>query len=147
MTDIKNKVKLDYELIKKILEEVKEKGNGVELKTIECKYYLDPERKTGEYFKPCGHYDILFSNNFMDGFVWMLCDCHDASIHDPNIDRFNIRFRGLTDEGQKILDIMQNDVVWKQIKNDVIEMAQKGIMQISALALTVNHKSRADLII
>ena len=128
-------MKLDYELIKYILEKHEKEGVKISLCRV-GQDYLHPEGKMGEYLPPYDHYFTLFEKKYMDGFVDSLGQgdkIRDASVNRP----FNIHFRELTPKGKAILNIMQNDIIWKQIKDDVIKMGDKGIDQIQNLALAI----------
>ena len=125
-------MKLNYELIKDILEEHGKEGAKTSHSPVPCRY-AHPESNMGEYFTPYSHYHMLFSNEYMSGFVYL-----DEGVNDVSSDQlFHMCFKGLTPKGKEVLNIMQNDVVWKKIKDDVIKMGDKGIDQIQNLALAI----------
>lgn len=129
-------MKLDYDLIKELLETVEETSDGFSRNDIEMKNFQGSEEKNKEYMRLAYHYKILADIGLIYGEVM------EAPTFGGNAP-VNICYTGLTFEGQKTLEAMRSDTVWKQIKEKAKMMGVEGLKKVPGLAIELIMKGTA----
>ncbi len=122
-------MKLDYDLIKEILEEVEEKGNGLSKNVIRPENYLGYSGGMEIYLKRRYHYKIIFEIGLVIG------DVKDIEVSDDKMKTVSFYYIDLTHKGHEVLEAMRNDTLWNTIKGNVKKAGITGLKQIPALAL------------
>ncbi len=122
-------MKLNWDLIKEILEEVEEKSNGFRYNRIERHNFEVVDRGEKEFIALGYHYKILINAELIEGQV-----TEGPTLYKGNaLER--IDYKALTFKGHQTLDAMRNDTVWNQIKDTVKQMGAGGLKQTPSLAL------------
>lgn len=115
-------MKLDYDLIKKLLREVEQQSDGINESRVDFHGSLSPENKKYAY-----HIRLLISEGFLNGRI------HDISTGDGRQEW--LFYTGLTLAGHQALEAMENDTIWGKIKHTATSAGIEGLRQIPALAL------------
>ena len=123
-------MKLDYELLRTILEHIEEATDGQERHTISRETFPDSAIQCVSFDVLAYHFDILCLNEFVAGGV--LRSSLGGHKVATNIDYFNLTF-----EGHKLLDCMRNKTLWNNIKSQVKELGVEGLKKIPALAISL----------
>lgn len=123
-------MKLDYDLIKDILEKI-ESGDGFTPHVISANSYKDDETKfKEEYLKLAYHYKLLISEGLIDA---KILDAHFLGAPIP----IEIRCTSLTMQGHKVLEGIRNESLWNKIKGTAKAMGIEGLKQIPSLAIQI----------
>ena len=123
-------MKLEWDLIREILEYVEENGDGVEPNTTRLKEsdFIEKNEKYQKHLRLWYHYKILFDTDLVYGEVTEMVRYHGTA-------PVSFSYTGLTFEGHQTLEAMRNDTVWNTIKGNVKKAGITGLKQIPALAL------------
>ncbi len=127
-------MKLNYNLLKEILEYVEDKGTGfTEHYFAEKDFENSPEGKE-KFIAHVYHYNILIENELIDG----------RSIIHPTFSPANptavIYYKDLTIAGQQVLEGMRDEETSGKIKDTLIKGGKGTLEQIPALAVGVIMK-------
>lgn len=122
-------MKLNYDLIKDILETVEENSDGVSRTTTTASSFKTHNEGVQEYLRLNYHYKILFDIGLVVG------DSFEENTISHGMIPVSFYYTGLTFEGHKTLDAMRNETVWNQIKDTVKQMGASGLKQTPSLAL------------
>jgi hypothetical protein len=120
-------MKLNLDLIKDILSEVEQKGDGLTSHTISSQDYT-AEDKRAEYINKVYHFKLLIEDRLVNGEIIKISYMGDDVPH-------GIRYKGLTMEGHRTLEAMRSDTIWNTIKGKTKFLGEEGLKQIPALAL------------
>ncbi len=114
-------MKLDYDLIKEILEHVEQECDG-----FSEKYICGGERFDEEAY----HYHLLTTDiNLIKGEV-------TTTYHKKNKIAQEIKYSGLTAEGHRVLDAMRNDTNnWKKLKDGALGVGKSAIKKFIQIAV------------
>lgn len=121
-------MKLDYDLIKQILERIETDTDGVSRHTILKSEYEGDEEQWTEFKALAYHYKILINNGFVDGEVL------EIVIQGHRVPT-NIDFFALTLDGHKLLDSMRNETLWNKVNDKLQGVGVEGLKQIPSLAI------------
>ncbi len=114
-------MKLDYDLIKIILEEIERKSDGQ--KTV----WMCASKIQG-----------TFSQEQIDYHLQILEDDNLVYIEDRNKGVVgSTAINRLTAEGHRVLEAMKNDTIWNKIKGGVLERGREGLKQIPSLFISM----------
>ena len=124
-------MKLNYDLIKEILEEVEEKGDGLYTDTNEIKEkdFQEDDEKKKEYLTFVYHYRILFEAKLIIGSAYVSSQYGGTKIPET------IKYRRLTLEGHQVLEAMRDIAFWNKTKGNTIDMTEEELKQNPALAI------------
>ncbi len=125
-------MKLDYDLIKEILETV-ENGDGFTEKHINRSEFEDNDEGQKKFFTLAYHYKILFDIGFVEGSI-----CSFSSF--DGLDTYAFYYTCLTFQGQKVLGGMRDEETSNKINDVLIKGGKEGLKQAPALALAVIMK-------
>ena len=129
-------MKLDYELLRNILEHIEEVTDGQERHTVSRDTFPDSLVQCESFDILAYHFDILCLNEFVEGMVLRSpLGGHRVA---TNIDYFSLTF-----DGHKLLDSMRNETMWNKIKSQAQEFGVEGLKQIPALAIALLTNSPA----
>ena len=112
-------MKLDYDLIKKILEKIEAESNGQD--TV----WIKADKLSGT-------------------FTQEQIDYHLQILEDDYLVKITSRLKGvpgklaidrLTAEGHRVLEAMVNDTIWNKIKDGLSELGVDGLKKIPGLAI------------
>ena len=129
-------MKLDYELLRNILEHIEEVTDGQERHTVSRDTFLDSPVQCGSFDILAYHFDVLCLNGFVEGTV--LRSALRGHRVATNVDYFSLTF-----EGHKLLDSMRNETMWNNIKSRAQTFGVEGLKQIPALAISLLTKGPA----
>jgi hypothetical protein len=114
-------MKLDYQLLRKILEDVKAQDD-FSLKKVDASINDGEDAKLKAY-----HYKLLVEECFISGMV--------RPLFDQGLSAYSIRYTGLTLQGHRLLEGMLNDDIWNKIKGAAMISGLGGLKKIPALAI------------
>ncbi len=123
-------MKLDYDLVREILEGVEERGDGFEEHQITRDDFADDDEGKQKFLAFAYHFKHITDSEFIDGRILEARTFGGGS--KPDI----LYYKGLTPQGVKTLEAMQNDTIWNSIKGSTIKLGKKGLIQIPSLAVT-----------
>ncbi len=121
-------MKLDYDLIKEILEEVEE-NDGFTRRNFGWNDFEDNDEGKQKFINLAYHYKIAIGAGLIEGKVL------EAETFGGGNPLVGFSYKGLTLAGVQTLEAMRNDTLWNQIKDSAIEMGTGGLRAIPALAL------------
>ena len=128
-------MKLDYDLLRTVLQHIEDVTDGQERHTISRETYVDCAIQCESFDVLAYHFDILWRNGFVEGEV--LRPPLGGHRLATNIDYFNLTFAG-----HELLDSMRNQTIWNNIKSRAQEFGVEGLKQIPALAISLlTHSS------
>ncbi len=124
-------MKLDYDLIKEILEEMEEKGDGLptEDNQIQEKDFEDSDEKKQEYKTLAYHYKRLIVAKLISGKVEIR---KSSGIY---VVPWAIERANLTLEGHQVLEAMRDIAFWNKTKGNTIDITEEELKQNPALAI------------
>ncbi len=117
-------MKLDYALMRDVLEEIENQTDGFSPQQIEISHDSNQIEKKRAY-----HFRILIQEWFVDGEV------KDVGAKNNPVEW--IIFKGLTLQGHKLLDAMGKDNIWEKIKDKATSLGVEGLKQIPSLAINL----------
>ena len=121
-------MKLNYLLLRKILEHIECVGDGQTRHSISSNSFSESEF-LGENFDTFAyHSNILIENGFVDGKVYCL-NYYGNKVFE-SIDYF-----GLNLSGHQLLESMRNEDIWKKIKSTARSLGIEEIKKIPGLAV------------
>lgn len=125
---------LDYELLENILKHIRDVGDGqVRHQVTRHTYANSPIQAASlcdSFDVLAYHLDILFDNDFVRG------ELARVPLHGH---RFvsNISFFNLTLQGHQLLESMENNTIWNQVKIRARQLGVEGLRQIPSLAISL----------
>jgi hypothetical protein len=117
-------MKLDYSLIKVILQEIEENTDGLTPNQIDVSSYSPQEDKTRAY-----HFRILIQEGFIDG------EIKDVGAKNEYAEW--LQYKGLHLSGHKLLEAMESESIWQTIKGTAQSLGIEGLKQIPSLAINL----------
>ncbi len=124
-------MKLDYDLIKEILQTVEDNSDGVTRKNITISSFKTHNESKQEYLRFNYHYKILFDIGLVVG------ESVEVYTTDSGMIPSHFYYTGLTFEGHETLDAMRNDTVWNKIKGNAKKAGIDGVRAIPSLAISM----------
>lgn len=141
-------MKLNYDIIKAILEEVETDTDGIHWyewtfdSFCKEKLSLDPDRidkMTQQEFNASQEQEKNNFNQYAEYVYHFRLLIDDVGLIDGKIQDYSggasIIFRGLSMQGHETLDAMRNDTLWKRIRENAKAVGVEGLKQLPALAL------------
>lgn len=119
-------MKLDFDLIKEILEKV-EAGDGFSRNSILKSEYSDGEEAWQEYMKLAYHYRLLIDDMRLVNGNILTMPFRGGQIP------CDISYTGLTAEGHSVLEAMRNDTIWNKLKKGALGLGKEALKQTPAL--------------
>lgn len=117
-------MKMDYDLIKAILEDIEKRHHGQDLIFVHAENLLDKKPEwEGRHVNY--HIRLLFDDGLVKVQAW------------PPANNLDIPINRLTAEGHRVLEAMRNDTLWNKIKDSAVAAGISGLKQIPALAIKV----------
>ena len=123
-------MKLDYELLRHILERIESDSDGQERHVITRETFSEVPRNCDSFEILAYHFDILCENHFVEGEVCRIGMRGHRVV--TSIDYF-----GLTLLGHQLLESMRTDALWSRIKSTATDLGIEGLKQIPSLAVTL----------
>ena len=127
-------MKLDYVLLREILEYVECNGDGQVRLTLSQNDFSESGILGGNFDKFAYHARILIDNEFIDGKV------HAQGFGGNNV-IFSVDYFGLKLQGHQLLESMQNEGVWEKIKSNAQSLGVEGLKKIPGLAIALLFRS------
>ena len=124
-------MKLDYDLIKEILETVRDNSDGFTDKRLNRKAFEDNDEGKKRFFTVAYHYKIAINSGLIEGEI-----LEELTTSNGNI-LIGVSIRALTAQGQQALEAMQNDTLWNKIKGNAKQAGIDGVRAIPSLALSM----------
>ena len=122
-------MKLDYDLLKQILEHIEEVSDGQTLNEVGHSADLSSLGFPCESFDGLAyHFDILAESGFVRGDAERLNFRGDRAI-------MSLRYYGLTLAGHQLLDGMRQHGIWNKIRTSAEALGIGGLKQIPGLAV------------
>lgn len=123
-------MKLDYDLLKRILTNVEDVADGQERHTVTRHAFTTSQIPCESFDVLAYHFDILVRNGFIDGEVGRVA-LHGHRVT-TSIDYFN-----LTLDGHRLLESMRHQTLWGKIKSQAEALGVAGLNQIPGLAISL----------
>lgn len=119
-------MKLDFDLVKEILEKV-ENGDGFSRHSIPMSQYKENDETWQEYMKLAYHYRLLIDDMRLINGNLLTMPYQGGQIP------CDISYTGLTAEGHKVLEAMRNDTIWNKVKSGALGLGKEALKQAPAL--------------
>lgn len=134
MSKSEAKMNLDYELLQNILQHIRDVGDGQERHTVTRHTYANSPIQTASLSDSFDvfayHFDILVDNNFVSGQVVRVPLGGHSVVS-------SISFFNLTLQGHQLLESMENNTIWDQIKIRARQLGVEGLRQVPGLAISL----------
>ncbi len=127
-------MKLDYDLIKEILQTVQDNSDGFTNKHLNRKSFKDNDEGKQRFFTVAYHYKIAINAGLIEGEI-----LEELTLSNGNI-LTGVSIRALTAEGQQVLEGMRDEETSNKINDAFIKGGKEGLKQAPALALAVITK-------
>jgi hypothetical protein len=119
-------MKLNFELIKEILEKV-ESGDGFSRHSIPKSDYSENDNTWQEYMELAYHYRLLIDDMRLVNGNILTMPYRGGQIP------CDISYTGLTAEGHSVLDAMRNDTIWGKLKKGALGLGKEALKETPAL--------------
>ena len=123
-------MKLDYDLLKRILEYVEDVADGQERHTVTSHTFTNSAIPCESFDVLAYHFDILVQNGSVDGQVNRVALRGHRVV--TSIDYFN-----LTLDGHRLLESIRHQTLWNKLRSHAEALGIAGLKQIPALAISL----------
>ena len=123
-------MKLDYDLLKEILEHIEEVSDGQTLNEVGQSTFSTLDLSCESFDELAYHFDLLAENGFIRGVAERQAFRGHRAI-------MSLRYYGLTLAGHQLLDGMRQQGIWNKIKSSAEALGVAGLKQIPGLAVAL----------